>query len=86
MVSPWVSQAVVSRCPSGVSNPESLMTGIQYDAVPSDLPSGPKMVSAWMRGRNSTLSGCRCENSSSRETARGAAGGTAFSPSSRFSR
>ena len=46
------------------------MTGIQYDAVPTALPPGPKIVSAWMRGRSGRLSGCRCDSRSSRETAR----------------
>ena len=35
------------------------MTGIQYDAVPTVLPPGPKIVSASMRGMSATLSGCR---------------------------
>ena len=62
------------------------MTGIQYDAVPMVRPSGPNTVSALMRGSFSRLSGWRCPRSSSRETARGAAGGTACKPSRRFSR
>ena len=62
------------------------MIGIQYDAVPIVLPSGPNTVSALMRGRYCKLSGWRCSSSSSRVTARGAAGGTACSPSRRFNR